>query len=131
MHSKFFSINFAGYIDRKSTSLNSRHSEISYAVFCLNNKKISKIKVAGTAMIKLTFISIPNFSVFTYCFSSVSKSASSNSVSIISASRTGSTDPSTWVTLSSLKQRITCIIAATCLICPRNRLPRDQKTAPV
>ncbi len=67
-----------------------------------------------------------NFSVFVYCFSSVSKSANSNSVSMISASRTGSTDPSIWVILSSLKQRTTCIIAATCLICPKNRLPRPS-----
>src|SRR2546430_13756715 len=29
------------YIDRKSTRLNSSHSQISYAVFCLKKKKIS------------------------------------------------------------------------------------------
>src|SRR2546430_7774468 len=31
----------AGEIDRKSTRLNSSHSQISYAVFCLKKKKIS------------------------------------------------------------------------------------------
>src|SRR2546430_6120571 len=29
----------AGYVDRKSTRLNSSHSQISYAVFCLKKKK--------------------------------------------------------------------------------------------
>src|SRR2546430_12214804 len=29
----------AGFIDRKSTRLNSSHSQISYAVFCLKKKK--------------------------------------------------------------------------------------------
>src|SRR2546430_9132312 len=30
------------YLDRKSTRLNSRHSQISYAVFCLKKKKMSR-----------------------------------------------------------------------------------------
>src|SRR2546430_9047561 len=30
-------------LDRKSTRLNSSHSQISYAVFCLKKKKITKI----------------------------------------------------------------------------------------
>src|SRR2546430_8986335 len=35
-------------IDRKSTRLNSSHSQISYAVFCLTKKKIGKrIRVGG------------------------------------------------------------------------------------
>src|SRR5688572_10733427 len=33
----------ADYIDRKSTRLNSSHSQISYAVFCLKKKKKNKI----------------------------------------------------------------------------------------
>src|SRR5689334_23581762 len=32
-----------GYLDRKSTRLNSSHSSISYAVFCLKKKKNTKI----------------------------------------------------------------------------------------
>src|SRR5256886_9189234 len=32
--------------DRKSTRLNSSHSQISYAVFCLKKKKQNKIRVA-------------------------------------------------------------------------------------
>src|SRR2546430_10761214 len=32
-------ISLGGYIDRKSTRLNSSHSQISYAVFCLKKKK--------------------------------------------------------------------------------------------
>src|SRR5256886_2969222 len=32
-------IHFASFLDRKSTRLNSSHSQISYAVFCLKKKK--------------------------------------------------------------------------------------------
>src|SRR5438270_3091734 len=35
---------FAGPEDRKSTRLNSSHSQISYAVFCLKKKKIKNDK---------------------------------------------------------------------------------------
>src|SRR2546430_5866327 len=34
-----FAISFALFQDRKSTRLNSSHSQISYAVFCLKKKK--------------------------------------------------------------------------------------------
>src|SRR2546430_9107471 len=33
-------VDFEGGIDRKSTRLNSSHSQISYAVFCLKKKKL-------------------------------------------------------------------------------------------
>src|SRR2546430_11377794 len=33
----------SGRVDRKSTRLNSSHSQISYAVFCLKKKKICRI----------------------------------------------------------------------------------------
>src|SRR5438309_11919597 len=36
---------FEGQIDRKSTRLNSSHSSISYAVFCLKKKKKKKKKI--------------------------------------------------------------------------------------
>src|SRR5688572_32083610 len=32
-------VQFSGSVDRKSTRLNSSHSQISYAVFCLKKKK--------------------------------------------------------------------------------------------
>src|SRR2546430_6707512 len=35
---------FTGQTDRKSTRLNSSHSQISYAVFCLKKKKYAHIK---------------------------------------------------------------------------------------
>src|SRR2546430_16698060 len=35
----------AGFLDRKSTRLNSSHSQISYAVFCLKKKKIKQKQV--------------------------------------------------------------------------------------
>src|SRR5688572_32473112 len=34
-------------LDRKSTRLNSSHSQISYAVFCLKKKKMTKKKKKG------------------------------------------------------------------------------------
>src|SRR5688572_32504419 len=36
-------------IDRKSTRLNSSHSQISYAVFCLKKKKTKKYRTRSTA----------------------------------------------------------------------------------
>src|SRR2546430_8042672 len=41
-------------VDRKSTRLNSSHSQISYAVFCLKKKKINQTNEVN---IGLTFIS--------------------------------------------------------------------------
>src|SRR2546427_9826379 len=38
---------FSTYGDRKSTRLNSSHSQISYAVFCLKKKK-NKYRLAGS-----------------------------------------------------------------------------------
>src|SRR5205085_5198892 len=38
-HAGSFSIALANELDRKSTRLNSSHSQISYAVFCLKKKK--------------------------------------------------------------------------------------------
>src|SRR2546427_3529385 len=38
-------------VDRKSTRLNSSHSQISYAVFCLKKKKIKKTDVLGVRLI--------------------------------------------------------------------------------
>src|SRR2546430_9906145 len=35
------------FLDRKSTRLNSSHSQISYAVFCLKKKKITDVHVRG------------------------------------------------------------------------------------
>src|SRR2546430_3576294 len=37
----FFWLRYSSYGDRKSTRLNSSHSQISYAVFCLKKKRIS------------------------------------------------------------------------------------------
>src|SRR5438874_4970134 len=39
----------ADHRDRKSTRLNSSHVEISYAVFCLKKKRISKLRVEHSA----------------------------------------------------------------------------------
>src|SRR5256886_13690953 len=38
------------FLDRKSTRLNSSHSQISYAVFCLKKKKITSIQPSCTVL---------------------------------------------------------------------------------
>src|SRR2546430_2102893 len=43
--------------DRKSTGLNSSHSQISYAVFCLKKKKIDEIIVLYTLLYALLVLS--------------------------------------------------------------------------
>src|SRR2546427_5256974 len=40
----WLAVEIAASEDRKSTRLNSSHSQISYAVFCLKKKKISQFK---------------------------------------------------------------------------------------
>src|SRR2546430_12568964 len=42
----------AGRKDRKSTRLNSSHSQISYAVFCLKKKKTQTISTLNTEILK-------------------------------------------------------------------------------
>src|SRR5256886_9647663 len=42
--------------DRKSTRLNSSHSQISYAVFCLKKKKKTLTEVVSSAHLALTYI---------------------------------------------------------------------------
>src|SRR6266576_4848594 len=46
----------AGSGDRKSTRLNSSHVEISYAVFCLKQKKIESVVIAGAEKIQVNNI---------------------------------------------------------------------------
>src|SRR2546430_4248746 len=44
----------AGALDRKSTRLNSSHSQISYAVFCLKKKKnITKIQTITQQVVRI------------------------------------------------------------------------------
>lgn len=63
------------------------------------------------------------FSHFWMRLSTVSRSLSCNSASMISLSRTGSTVPSTCTTLSSSKQRSTWMIASVSRMLARNLLP--------
>src|SRR2546427_5740666 len=42
--------------DRKSTRLNSSHSQISYAVFCLKKKKNNNTRMTGTAKSRQTLV---------------------------------------------------------------------------
>ncbi len=58
--------------------------------------------------------------------SACSRSAKISSVSIVSASRTGSTNPSGWMTLSSVCTRTTWTIASVSRMFPRNWLPRPS-----
>src|SRR5256886_3881495 len=53
-------------VDRKSTRLNSSHSQISYAVFCLKKKKNDvhhlRVHVREASLFPLNFYNIPHFS---------------------------------------------------------------------
>ena len=66
------------------------------------------------------------FSVRCSFLSTASRSLNCNSVSIISLSLTGFIAPSSRNTFSSSKHRITCIIASTSLIFPKNLLPNPS-----
>src|SRR2546430_11764797 len=50
----------AGCQDRKSTRLNSSHSQISYAVFCLKKKKLLKTKLSLLPNKHFRIRTIPN-----------------------------------------------------------------------
>src|SRR2546430_11094999 len=55
---------FYGYRDRKSTRLNSSHSQISYAVFCLKKKKTQPREVSRSPMYRTSCsMSSPSLSV--------------------------------------------------------------------
>src|SRR2546430_7708130 len=47
---------FHMFLDRKSTRLNSSHSQISYAVFCLKKKKKKKISTSIILMISFQYV---------------------------------------------------------------------------
>src|SRR2546430_6675137 len=48
--------------DRKSTRLNSSHSQISYAVFCLKKKKKTRIETTGQPTTQITTSTTPTLS---------------------------------------------------------------------
>src|SRR2546430_12923039 len=50
----------SAFIDRKSTRLNSSHSQISYAVFCLKKKKIPATHLAATLRTQLDHLLVPD-----------------------------------------------------------------------
>ena len=64
--------------------------------------------------------------ILTKRLSTLSRSASISSVSIVSASSTGFTRPSTWVTSSSSKQRSTWAIASHSRMLAKNWLPNPS-----
>jgi hypothetical protein len=66
------------------------------------------------------------FSTLGSLASTVSRSFSCNSISITSLSRTGSTEPSTWVILSSSKHLRTWMIASVSRMLARNLLPNPS-----
>ena len=80
----------------------------------------------STVYSNFAFLSLPTCAIFStrlMRFSTVSRSLSCNSVSMISLSRTGSTLPSTCTTLPSSKQRNTWMMASVSRMLPRNWLP--------
>ena len=66
------------------------------------------------------------FSSRTMAFSTLAKSASANSVPMVSMSAIGSTLPATWTMLSSSKQRTTLTIASVSRMLARNWLPKPS-----
>src|SRR2546430_13409045 len=50
----------AGNRDRKSTRLNSSHSQISYAVFCLKKKNSEKISLANSTSLRERLLQQPH-----------------------------------------------------------------------
>ena len=80
--------------------------------------------ISAAALASLLPLAI--FCSFSRRRSTLCRSASSSSVSMVSMSRRGSTLPSTWVMFSSSKQRTTSTMAAHSRILPRNWLPRPS-----
>ena len=66
---------------------------------------------------------LASFSSRGIAFSSVCRSARASSVWMVEMSLAGLTSPSTWVTSSSRKTRVTWQIAADSRMCERNLLP--------
>ena len=66
------------------------------------------------------------FSTLAWRFSTVSRSASSSSVLMMSMSCSGLTPPATWTTSGSSKQRTTWQMASVARMWPRNWLPRPS-----
>ena len=77
----------------------------------------------ATSTLASLFPAAATFCCLASLASTVSRSLSCNSVSIISLSLTGSIVPSTCVMFSSSKHLSTCIMASVSLILPRNLLP--------
>src|SRR2546430_12400835 len=56
-------------LDRKSTRLNSSHSQISYAVFCLKKKKKTTTKHLPTSDIAFLLLALQQYSRYDLCIS--------------------------------------------------------------
>src|SRR5438270_10347142 len=57
----------AAPLDRKSTRLNSSHSQISYAVFCLKKKKNNRLPTLATIRSSSPVVSVPDSITACYC----------------------------------------------------------------
>ncbi len=73
-----------------------------------------------------SFLPLASFSSRGMAFSTVCRSARISSVWMVEMSLAGLTSPSTWVTSSSRKTRVTWQIAADSRMCARNLLPRPS-----
>ena len=82
--------------------------------------------LAASRLAASALLPLASFSSRGIAFSSVCRSASASSVRIVSMSEAGSTLPSTWVTSSSRKTRVTWQIAADSRMWERNLLPRPS-----
>ena len=88
-----------------------------------SNTALYASSTATSTLASLLFPMAAIFCCFASRLSMVSRSFNCSSVSMISLSRIGSIVPSTWVMLSSSKQRRTCMIASVSRMLPRNLLP--------
>ena len=79
--------------------------------------------IACSAFTLPSLLALAARSTLVFRFSTVSRSASSSSVLMMSMSCSGLTPPATWITSGSSKHRTTWQIASVARICPRNWLP--------
>mmetsp|Transcript_24976 Transcript_24976/g.57716 ORF Transcript_24976/g.57716 Transcript_24976/m.57716 type:complete len:299 (-) Transcript_24976:19-915(-) len=83
----------------------------------------------SSALFSVSLSFLRSFTTFWSRFSAWARSARASSRLMTSASRTGSTEPSTWITFSSSKHRTTWTMASHCRMFPRNLLPRPSPEA--
>ena len=114
---------------RKGFAVNSCSSAMTAKSTLLLDSGLPELRTASASLAASTTLwrslfTRASFSRRGNAFSIVCKSASANSVLMISMSLAGSTRPSTWMTSPSLNTRMTWQIASVSRILAKNLLPR-------